>query len=140
MKKITALTLPLVACFLFASPTFANGNPSGVAREIAKMAKIEFQKAYGNLPIKVNDKMSLTNISSKGASIVYDYRYRDKSTKYTQNDVDIYSQLMFDKRMCDDDTFVSFFTDNDIDFVYRYTFNDKKTLSSSFYIEDACED
>ncbi len=140
MKKITALTLPLVACFLFMSPTFANGNPNGVAREIARMAKIEFQKAYGNLPIKVNDKMSLTNISSKGASIVYDYRYRDKSTKYTQNDVDIYSQLMFDKRMCDDDTFVSFFTDNDIDFVYRYTFNDKKTLSSSFYIEDACED
>lgn len=140
MKKITALTLPLAACLLFMSPTFANGNPSGVAREIAKMAKIEFQKAYGNLPIKVNDKMSLTNISSKGASIVYDYRYRDKSTKYTQNDVDIYSQLMFDKRMCDDDTFVSFFTDNDIDFVYRYTFNDKKTLSSSFYIEDACED
>lgn len=140
MKKINALTLPIAACLLFASPTFANGNPSGVAREIAKMAKIEFQKAYGNLPIKVNDKMSLTNISSKGASIVYDYRYRDKSTKYTQNDVDIYSQLMFDKRMCDDDTFVSFFTDNDIDFVYRYTFNDKKTLSSSFYIEDACED
>ena len=140
MKKITALTLPLAACLLFMSPTFANGNPSGVAREIARMAKIEFQKAYGNLPIKVNDKMSLTNISSKGASIVYDYRYRDKSTKYTQNDVDIYSQLMFDKRMCDDDTFVSFFTDNDIDFVYRYTFNDKKTLSSSFYIEDACED
>ena len=47
---------------------------------------------------------------------------------------------MFDKRMCDDDTFVSFFTDNDLEFVYRYTFNDKKTLSSSFYIEDACED
>lgn len=138
MRKIITLASPLVACLLFTSSSFANYE-SLVAREIASSVKKDLNKTYGNFPIKVDDKISLTNISSKGPTIIYDYRYKAKSVKFSQKDVDSFSELLFDEELCQNEELVSFFNEKDIEWVNRFTFKDKKTMSSSFHIKDICD-
>ena len=138
MKKIITLTLSLAACLLFTSSSFADYE-SKVARALASMMKKEFNETYGNFPIKVDDEISLTNISSKGRTIIYDYRYKAKSVKFSQKDVDSFSELLFDEELCQNEEIVSFFKEKDIEWVNRFTFKDKKTMSSSFHIKDICD-
>lgn len=96
MRKIITLASPLVACLLFTSSSFANYE-SLVAREIASSVKKDLNKTYGNFPIKVDDEISLTNISSKGRTIIYDYHHKAKSVKFSQKNVDLFSELLFDE-------------------------------------------
>lgn len=138
MKKIIAATLSLAACLLFTSSGFADYE-SKLARELASWVKKDLNKTYGNFPIKVDDKISLTNISSKGPTIIYDYRYKAKSVKFSQKDVDSFSELLFDEELCQNEEIVSFFKEKDIEWVNRFTFKDKKTMSSSFHIKDICD-
>ena len=138
MKKIIAATLSLAACLLFTSSGFADYE-SKLARELASWVKKDLNKTYGNFPIKVDDKISLTNISSKGPTIIYDYRYKAKSVKFSQKDVDSFSELLFDEELCQNEELVSFFKEKDIEWVNRFTFKDKKTMSSSFHIKDICD-
>ena len=98
MKKIITATLSLAACLLFTFSSFADYE-SKLARELALWVKKDLNETYGNFPIKVDDKISLTNISSKGRSIIYDYRYKAKSVKFSQKDVDSFSELLFDEEL-----------------------------------------
>lgn len=138
MKKIITVTLSLAACLLFTSSGFADYE-SKVARELASSVKKDLNKTYGNFPIKVDDEISLTNISSKGRTIIYDYRYKAKSVKFSQKDVDSFSELLFDEELCQNEELVSFFKEKDIEWVNRFTFKDKKTMSSSYHIKDICD-
>ena len=138
MKKIITATLSLAACLLFTSSGFADYE-SKVARELASSVKKDLNKTYGNFPIKVDDEISLTNISSKGRTIIYDYRYKAKSVKFSQKDVDSFSELLFDEELCQNEEIVSFFKEKDIEWVNRFTFKDKKTMSSTYHIKDICD-
>lgn len=138
MKKIITATLSLAACLLFTSSGFADYE-SKLARELASWVKKDLNKTYGNFPIKVDDKISLTNISSKGPTIIYDYRYKAKSVKFSQKNVDLFSKLLFDEELCQNEELVSFFKERDIQCLNRFTFKDKKTISSSYHIKDICD-
>lgn len=136
MKKVFKIVLSLVICLLFSSMSYA--SPNGIARELARVAKQQIQKQYGKFPIKINGETSLANITADGQSIIYDYLYNDNSKKYTPEILALYVQMIFDKRTCENSDFVSLFQDNDLQFVYQYTFNDKKKMYVSFYIDDVC--
>ena len=138
MKKIITAILSLAACLLFTSSGFADYE-SKLARELASWVKKDLNKTYGNFPIKVDDKISLTNISSKGPTIIYDYRYKAKSVKFSQKNVDLFSKLLFDEELCQNEELVSFFKERDIQCLNRFTFKDKKTISSSYHIKDICD-
>lgn len=130
--------LLLLACMLFSSLAWSATNSNGVAGELARLTKQQFQKQHGNFPIKINDKTSLTNVSADGQNIIYDYFYNDSSKKYTPEMLGLYVQMTFDKESCKNDNFVSLFQDYDLQFVYRYTFKDKKHMFVAFSIDDVC--
>ncbi|OCG35560.1 MULTISPECIES: hypothetical protein [unclassified Gilliamella] len=137
MKKVFRIVLSLAICLLFSSMSYA--SPNGVARELARLTKQQIQKQYGQqFPIKMNDKTSLANITADGQYIIYDYLYDDNSKKYTPEILALYVQMTFDQRSCKNHDFVSLFQDNDLQFVYRYTFNDKKNMFVSFRIDEVC--
>ncbi|OCG39339.1 hypothetical protein A9G28_09770 [Gilliamella sp. Fer1-1] len=137
MKKVFKTVLSLALFLLFSSMSYA--SPNGVARELARIAKQQIQKQYGQFPIKINDETSLANITADGQYIIYDYLYNDNSKKYTPEMFALYVQMIFDKRACENNDFVSLFRNNDLQFVYRYTFNDKKTMFVSFRIDEVCD-
>lgn len=136
MKKFFKVVVSLVMCLLFSTMSYA--STEGIARELARIAKDGLQNQHGKFPIKVDEKTSLTNITADGQYIIYDYLYKDNSKKYTPEILALYVQMTFDKRTCENDDFVSLFEENDLQFVYRYTFTDKKSMYVSFYIDDVC--
>ena len=136
MKKIIALALPLAACVLFTSPSFA--DKSDVLRELAEIAKKNYEKKFGDFPIEVDDKMSLRNIISSDESIIHDYRYKGSIDEFLQKDVDIYADIFFDKKLCKNEQFVSSFENYLVDLDLLYTFNDKTSVST-FNINGLCE-
>lgn len=137
MKKLFKTVLSLALFLLFSSMSYASSN--GVARELARITKQQFQNQYGKFPIKISDNTSLANIIADGKNIIYDYLYNDNSKKYTPEILALAVQMTFDKRACDNSDFVSLFRDNDLKFIYRYTFNDKKTMFTSFGVDDVCD-
>ncbi|TEA28027.1 hypothetical protein [Candidatus Schmidhempelia bombi] len=139
MKKTFKQVLLVVSCMVIPFGSYANTNQDLAAKNLAEGAKRNLLSIYGKFPIKLDNVSQLTDITSSKQNIIYDYNVTMESGLLTS---EILAEALKESQkdsVCSVPVFVQTFKENDLRFLYRYQFSDKKIIPVTLSIDDMCD-
>ncbi|OCG66291.1 hypothetical protein A9G39_06695 [Gilliamella sp. Imp1-6] len=141
MKKLMKLVVLFSAFFMISSAYSTDLPPSAnITKAFADSAKRSILSEGGEFPIKMDGGYEITNIFSNPNSIVFEYNMPTDSQSVTIGDITEDIRLGLNAQFCNNQDVIKVLRAYDIQFLFRFQFNDDRNVPATLSIDEICEE